>query len=148
MDEIMMTKTAATAEAMPESNEKAWTFRRLRSVDVFPMLKILSKIGVNSFTGCFEKDSVKGMLANMTAGERNAAASAVGFSVFLEIANVIFCNLPKCENEIFKLLADTSNLEEKQIRDMDFVDFTEMIMDFIRKEEFPDFIKVVSKYIK
>ena len=66
----------------------------------------------------------------------------------LEIANVILGNLPKCEKEIFQMLSQTSNLTEKQVRALDMVTFFEMVIDFIKKDEFRDFIKVVSKLFK
>ena len=137
--------------ATEEGTEKPYIFRKLSSPDVFPMFKIISKIGVNEFTACFEKDAIQKMIASLMKkddkeGEKNA--SIVGISVILEIANVIFGNLPKCEDDIYQLLSQTSNLSVNEIKAMDFAVFAEMIIDFIKKEEFKDFIKVVSKLFK
>ena len=126
-----------------------YTFRKLNSTDVFLMFKIIGKIGINEFTGCFEKDAVKQMIASVTGGESKENATAiVGVSVILEMANVIIGNLPKCEAEIYQMLSNTSNLSVKQVKDLDFATFTEMVIDFIKKEEFKDFIKVVSRLFK
>jgi hypothetical protein len=124
---------------------KPYEFRKLNSTDVFPMCKIIGKIGVNEFSACFEKDEIKKLISNASGGDTSNIVSVVGISVLLEIANVIFNNLPKCENEIFQLLAQTSDKTEEEIRAFDFVTFTEMVIDFIKKEEFPSFFKVVSK---
>ena len=139
-----------------EGTVKPYTFRRLSSPDVFPMFKIISLIGVNEFTACFEKDSLKKLIASMTGkgeGENEGEeqvdfSSIVGISVALEIANVIFSNLSKCESYIYQLLSQTSNLSVEEIKSMDMIVFTEMVIDFIKKEEFKDFIKVVSKLFK
>lgn len=143
-----MSETTKTDIAIMET-EKPYHFRRLVSTDAFAMFKIISKIGLNEFTDCFGKDGIKDLIAQFSGdSETGKTASIVGVSVALEIANVIFGNLPKCEAEIYKLLADVSGMSEKDIRKMDFVLFTEMIIDFIKKDEFPAFIKVVSKLFK
>lgn len=126
-----------------------YTFRKLNSTDTFLMFKIIGKIGINEFTECFEKDTVKQMIAAVTDGEsKENATTIVGISVTLEMANVIIGNLPKCEAEIYQMLSQTSNLSVKQVKELDFAVFTEMVIDFIKKEEFKDFIKVVSRLFK
>ena len=121
------------------TTNKVYTFRTLNSTDTFLMFKIIGKIGINEFAETFDKESVK-KLVNTAKG-----AELVGISVVLEMANVIIGNLPKCENEIYQLLSNTSNLSVAQVKALDFATFAEMVIDFIKKEEFKDFIKVVSK---
>lgn len=128
-----------------EAAEKPYVFRKLSAVDVFPMFKIIGAIGINEFTACFEKDGIKNMIASFTGESEDEMSSIVGISVILEIANVIIGNLPKCENEIYQILSQTSNLSVKQVRELDMAVFFEMVIDFVKKEEFKDFIKVVSK---
>ena len=127
-------------------SEKPYVFRKLEAPDVFLMFKIISAIGVNEFTACFEKDGIKNLIEQVSKEENSA--SIVGMSVFLEIANVIFSNVPKAENDIYKMLSQTSNLTVVQVKSLDAVTFFEMVIDFIKKEEFADFIKVVSKLFK
>lgn len=131
-----------------EVAEKPYTFRKLSAVDVFPMFKIIGAIGINEFTACFEKDGIKNMIASFTGESDEDMSSIVGISVILEIANVIIGNLPKCENEIYQILSQTSNLSVAQVKKLDMAVFFEMVIDFIKKEEFKDFIKVVSKLFK
>ena len=128
--------------------EKVYKFRELCAEDIFPMFKIISKIGVNEFTACFDKDGLKGLIAQASAegGEdKEQMASIVGVSVVLEVANVVFSKLPDCKEDIYHILSQTSNLSKDKIRSLPFATFTEMVIDFIKKEEFVDFIKVVSK---
>lgn len=142
-----------------EQSGKPYTFRKLSAVDIFPMAKIISKIGMNEITGCFEKDSVKELIhrlfAEQPADEEEGGSAAadpaedfdliVGASVVLEIADIVFRNLPKIENDVFDLLSQVSNLPADTIRAFDLPVFAEMVIDFIKKEEFRDFFKVVSK---
>ena len=89
---------------------KPYTFRTLKSTDVFLMSKIISKIGINEFTACFEKDGIKKLIESANGGNEEVdLASTVGLSVVLEIANVILGNLPKCEKEIFQMLSSVIN---------------------------------------
>ena len=132
-----------------DTMEKVYTFRKLNSTDTFLMFKIIGKIGVNEFSACFEKDTVKQMIAAVTGDNtKENATTMVGISVILEIANVVIGNLPKCETEIYQMLSNTSNLSVKQVKELDFATFAEMVIDFIKKEEFKDFIKVVSGLFK
>ena len=142
MSEIIEMNPAA------EAAEKPYIFRKLSAVDVFPMFKIIGAIGINEFTACFEKDGIKNMIASFTGESGEDMSSIVGISVILEIANVIIGNLPKCENEIYQILSQTSNLSVSQVKKLDMAVFFEMVIDFIKKEEFKDFIKVVSKLFK
>lgn len=152
MSETTMMETGIEQESKETEKEevKPYTFRRLQSTDVFLMSKIIGKIGVNEFTACFEKDGVKKLIASFTdeAGEKADIASVVGISVSLEIANVILGNLPKCEKEIFQMLSSVTGLSFNHIEKLDMVVFIEMVIDFIKKEEFKDFIKVVSRLLK
>ena len=125
--------------------EKVYTFRTLNATDTFLMFKILSKIGINEFAESFGKESIQKMVATLTGegGVTNFARTA-GIAVTLEIANVILGNIPKCEREIYQMLSNTSNLTVEQVMALDFPTFAAMVIDFIKKDEFKDFIKVVS----
>lgn len=146
-----------TAEGMGTAQEggihtkKAYAFRKLNSTDVFVMFKIMGKIGITEFSKCFEKDTVKELIASVTTkgdDSKGDVTTVVGIAVVLEVANVILGNLPKCEGDIYQMLSQTSNLSVEKIKKLDFVTFTEMVIDFIKKEEFKDFFKVVLRLFK
>ncbi|MBO5163244.1 MAG: hypothetical protein J6B75_02200 [Ruminococcus sp.] len=151
-DKITMeTVQAAELEAVEE--EKPYKFRKLLSKDVFLMTKIISKIGINNFSECLEKDSVKSAIKKIAdKGEEEKdndnAFTLIGITVSMEIADVVFSNLDKCQNDIYKLLSQTSNVKFSEFENMDAVVFLEMVVDFIKKEEFKDFFRVASKLLK
>lgn len=144
------TKTPIEEVIEPVAAEKPYKFRMLGGQDVFLMFKIIGKIGVKEFNACFENDGIKKLVASMM-GEKNGAdqsASVTYIAIILEVADVIFKNIPKCESEIFQMLSQTSDLTVEQVKGLSFAEFTEMVIDFIKKEEFRDFIKVVSRLFK
>lgn len=151
MSEIIETVNPETEEAV-----KPYKFRALGGTDVFLMLKIIGKIGVKEFNACFKNDGIKHLVASMMGeklakadtDEEGTSVSVTYISVVLEVADVIFNNLPKCEDEIFQMLSCTSDLSVEQVKELGFAQFAEMVIDFIKKEEFRDFIKVVSRLFK
>ena len=125
--------------------DKVYEFRRLQTPDIFTMAKILSVIGVNKFADCFKTKEVQELVSSTKKDENREII--VGIGVVLEVVQVIFENLDKCEKEIYKLLADTSNLSIDEIKALDGVIFLEMLTDFFKKEEFIDFFKAASKLL-
>ena len=140
-------KNQEVIEIEPETTKaKPYTFRRLAAEDIFPMFTIINKIGLNEFKALFEGGNL--MKLASASGNKTKAVEEIGISVFIEIVGIIIGNMPKCEADIFNMLANTSDLTVEQVRKLDMGDFAEMIMDFVKKEEFADFIKVVSKLFK
>ncbi len=139
-------KTALAVDEITE--EKPYTFRELKADDTFLMFAIISKIGIKEFKAAFEGDTIKQLAASIGGGEKERnddSLIAGGLAVALDIASVILGNLPKCKNDIYMLLANVSGLKPSEISEMGFVTFSEMVIDFIKKPEFGDFIKAVSK---
>lgn len=133
---------------MEQVNEpvKAYTFRKLNATDVAPMCAIIGKIGINNFTKCFESDE----LIDVIQKKKNAKdlTSIAGMTVVFDMANTIITHIPDCEKDVFILLSNVSGLKVDEIKAFDLATFTEMIVDFVKKEEFKDFFKVVSKLFK
>lgn len=123
--------------------EKSYEFRELCSKDIFPMFKILNKIGFKEFKNCFTSDDVKKAIA-----KNNKDVESVGMTIVLDIAGIIIQNIGTCEDDIYAMLASVSNLDKKEIQNLPMGEFAEMIIDFIQKPEFKDFFKVVSKLFK
>lgn len=129
-------------------NEKKYNLRKLTSKDVFPMFNIISKIGVKEFKNCFESDTVKEAIKKMGEQDSEDALNAVGFAVITDIASIIISNIGYAEAEIYSFLSGLSGMTKNELEEMDMVTFFEMIVDVIKKDEFKDFIGVVSKLFK
>ena len=151
----MKTETIETVDNTVETvEEKPYTFRRLCGDDIFPMCSIIGKIGVNEFKSCFDEDGIAKLIESFMGEEKDGekdsekAIYSVGIGVALDLANTIVKNLPKCKEDIYTLLSQTSNLTEKQIAELDIAVFVEMVIDFIMKDDFKGFTKVASRFIK
>ena len=164
---IETTETTAQAAEIVENAPKH-SFRRLSAEDLFLMMAIVKKIGLKEFKSCFEGETIQKLAAAFKGaysaenaeqaaenadGTENAADGAysadkalmeVGFAVGFDLLDTLLGNLPKCERDIYTLLSRVSGMPEKDIKE-DAILFTEMLMDFLKKPEFPDFIKVVLK---
>ena len=127
--------------------EKPYTFRRLSTQDIFPMLRLLNKIGLKDLR---DNDNIKSivMLSTSATEKKKIDVNRIGMDVFLEIACLIVDNIPKCEVELYTILSTTSDRTVDEIKAQDMAVTLEMIVDFIRKEEFGDFFKAVLKLFK
>lgn len=131
-------------------------FRELKSKDIFPMVKILRKIGFKDLKDKLNVDNIKDIMqvfVDQTVPEgqdeqqinQGDMASYVGFNIIAEVLDVILSNLEYCEQDIYKFLASLTGKKENDIAELPMVTFTEMIVALLQKEEFKDFFKVVSK---
>lgn len=128
---------------IPEKEEgKAYALRALEAGDVFTMSKILKSIGVQEFKGLF--------VNNYSAFTSDSEEEVVqlGLEVFLDIAGIVLGNLPKCEGDVYAFISSLSGMKEEEIKHLPMNTFLDIIVDIISKEEFKDFMKVVSKLFK
>ena len=72
-------------------SDTIFEFRKLTAQDVFPMFKILSKIGIDEFADVFGKENVQKLMAGVSGGN---ITTMMGISVTLEMANIVLGNLP------------------------------------------------------
>jgi hypothetical protein len=145
--------TAETAE--PVEAVKPYTFRLLGAPDIFLMAKIIKKIGVKEFKAVIDIEGFLSLVmeAFSDAKKENAEDAndstnivGVGIGVAVDLADIILGNLHKCEEDIYQMLSQTSNLSVETIKAPgNAVMFIEMLFDFFKKEEFRDFFKAVSK---
>ena len=125
-----------------------WKFRELKGKDIFLMLPVLKKIGINNIKKCFNGDIVKGIVATNKGKDYEKQVEAATLGAMLEFGQVLIEGLDNCENEIFNLLEKTSNLSRGEIENLSMVELPTMIIDFVKKDEFKDFLKVAQSYIK
>ena len=148
MDEKTIMKNPETIEQAQQPEEKPYTFRKLETQDIFPMFKLLNKIG---FKDLKDNEGLKKTLflfMGGTATKGKVDVNALGIDIFFEAASVIAEAIPKAETEIYSLLASVACVEIDDIKKQPPAVTLEMILDFVKKEEFKDFFKVVLKLFK
>ena len=129
------TRTAVVETAA----EKPCTLRELEAKDVFIVSKILSQIGLKEFKGAFNPKLLSGSEKDI---------DVIGMTVFFDMSQVLLGNLPKCEKDIYAFLSSLSGMDKGAVESLPMNTFIEMIFDVVRKEEFTDFFKLVSKLFK
>lgn len=131
-------------------SEATYTLRSLQGADIFPMSAIIKKIGVKEFKNAFQDEEIKDLVKSINSGEmsKDAAANQAGMTVILNIVDVVLGNLPRAEKDIYKFLASLSGMKPDEVAALPMATFTGMVIDVIQKDEFKDFIKVVSRLFK
>lgn len=120
-----------------------------KATDIFTLASIIGKIGVNKFASVLRKEEVQALVKDVSSKKNinsEDMSMIAGIGVFTEIAQIILVGMPLCEEDIYKLLSDTSNLDIEEVKELDGVTFLEMIIDFFKRNM--DFIKAASKYVK
>jgi hypothetical protein len=128
--------------------ETSYELRELCSKDIFPMFKIISKIGIKNFKQCFESEETKAAIEQLREGASEVDVAALGINITLEAGDVVLTNLPKCEKEVYMFLSNISGLKKEEIAELPMGTFAEMIVDVIKMDGFKDFIQAVSKLLK
>lgn len=121
-----------------------YTFRQLKSTDIFPVCNIISKIGIKELRNSFKGQDISAL----TNAEDEDAILALGVGVAFDVAGVVFANMHKCQQEIYAFLSSVTELSEEELKAMPPADFADIVIQFFKKEELKDFMKVVSKFIK
>ena len=131
--------------------EEAIGIRSLSAKDIFPMVKIIQKIGLNDFGKCFEPEEINAITAAFSNGkERNIEelAGLVGVNVVLKIVDVILENLPADGEEVFVFLASLTGKTKTEVEDLPMDVFFGLVVDVLKREEFVGFTRAVSKLLK
>lgn len=136
--------------------ENGIELRKVKSTDLFLMTTIISKLGINEFIKCFNSEGIQGLIQSITEKSKSEKAEnkkdedtiKVGIGVALEIVNIILANLYKCEKEVYQLMANITSKTVEEIKDLDLDIFLEILIAFVKKDEFKDFFKAASKFLK
>ena len=131
--------------------EETIGIRSLSAKDIFPMVKIIQKIGLNDLGKCFEPEEINAITAASSDGkERNAEelAGLVGVNVVLKIVDLILENLPAVGEEVFVFLASLTGKTKTEVEDLPMDVFFGLVVDVLKREEFVGFMKAVSKLLK
>ncbi len=119
--------------------------RKLTSKDIFPLCSIMQKIGLDEFKSILTAPEIAKALTSKNMKEDILAS--VGMGVILDVATTVISNLPKCESDLYAFLASLTGKQKSELENLGIAEFTELIIELFKKEEFKDFFTVVSKYL-
>lgn len=116
--------------------------RKLSGQDLFPMLKILSRVKVKDMVLKFIKEREE--LSKSEKELTEEAAAEIGMNVFADIIDTAMCNLDMAREDINNLLASLCNVQVAEIKSLGMLEYTKLVMEFFSKEELSDFFKCIS----
>lgn len=111
--------------------------RKLKGSDYGPLSQIIGKIDImDDLVELFanqEKIDVKDKT------ELDRIIQDRGVKIMSRLLKKIFINLEAAQDDIFDLLADVCGITPKDIAEMDFVEFRDLIIEFLKKPEIKGF---------
>lgn len=119
-----------------EAIKRPYTLRRLKDSDLFPLLKILKKIGIRDCKEAF---------IQVASGEKTL--KQIGIMASFDIADILIGNLAKVENETYEMWSDISGIPVDEMREMEFGTLPLMIMDTFSEARGTSFFRVLSRFL-
>lgn len=141
------TNMQVVPEMAAAEEKKEYTLRNLQARDVFAMSRIIRAIGIDQFKCAFSEDFLNSITPDSAGGEKDIAAT-VGVEMFFEIAGIIVNGIPKCEKDVYAFISDISEIPVDMVETLPMNTFFNIVIDIVKKDEFKDFIGVVSKLFK
>ena len=136
----------------------AIVLRDLKSSDVWQLVRVLRKFKLAEAVKLIDKDTLKkskfevptkmvdGEIVPMpqdewTSAQRKAfrAAKAANDELVWQVLDIVINNISGCEDEVNKLLAMGIDKDINYIRNMDAVDYLNLIVQYVTREGFSDF---------
>lgn len=109
--------------------------RELKASDLGQVCKILTQIGFKEIRNCFD--------VSMMKDKKNL--EKVGMEIVFGIGSVIVENIPKAQKDIDVFLASLTGKKVDEIQDLSIVEYGDLIITVVQKDEFKDFFKLAVK---
>ncbi len=135
--------------------EKPYRLRKLSAKDISPMLKIIKKVDIKRLKNVLNDLDLSEITNAIKENQNeeikeesnNKAFAKIGEALIFEAIPLVLDALDNSIYEINKLLASVANMELTELENLDLDIYFNLIYDFINKEEFAGFMKVVSKFL-
>lgn len=138
--------------------------RKLAVGDLMPVIQIIKKIGIKDFKKCFtgvdisgfqlNKDTEKEDLAEVSENEaqevagKESAFEKIGFSVALDVVDVLLTNIPKCEHDLYAFMASMCCVTEDELKEYPISAFVDILFEVFTAEEAKDFFTHAARLMK
>lgn len=122
--------------------------RDLASKDLFTMCEILDKVGIDQLSGIFNDEEISKTIAGWKGKDKSQLYQIVGSKLVYKIAVLLIRNLPKCEKELYAFLADLTGRSVADLQKTSMVEFTDIVMELVHKQEIKDFFTHLSASVK
>lgn len=121
-----------------------YNLRALNVKDLTAITLILNRIGFAEL-----KPLIAATIKEVNAaGNKEDIHMKVGFSIGLDVGNIVLANYEKCADVLIEWLGDVAGMEKQAIEELSLADFAELLFAVFRKDDFKDFFTVVSSLFK
>lgn len=134
--EARETDVVETQQPEEAEIERPYTLRSLKDGDLFPVLKILRKIGIKDCKEAF---------VQVASGEKTL--KQIGIMASFDMADILIRNLPCVLDEAYMLWSDLSGIPVDEIKDMEFGTLPLMILDTFSEARNTSFFRVLSRFL-
>lgn len=130
-----------------------YTIRTLNAEDIFPVVSIISKIGISEIKKSFNTAAIHSLVKDVKKEkgkdvDNDTLSNEIGVSIFFDFAEIVLKNLGKCKEEIFEFISSVTSVSAEELKALSPAEFMEMVLDVFKRDEFRDFMKVVLKFVK
>lgn len=139
---VKCTESEEECREQEEVIERPYKLRVLKDRDLFPMLKILKRIGIKDF-----KDAFIQSRSDKQAVDGKEVVKNIGILTALDIADILLGNLERAETEIYALWSDISGIQADEMKEMEFGTLPLMILDTFSNVRNSSFFRVLSKFL-
>lgn len=148
IEEIENKETVEEVQAVVE--EKPYKFNELSFDDIFPMMALINKIGLDKVMSLTENKAVFNLIQGKKpmkideegneVEDEEEYLKQVGMAIVAIVQLLISC-LGSCRNELYTVLSSASNLSVEEVSKLPLKHVSSMIVDFVKKEDFKDFFQ-------
>lgn len=124
--------------------------------DIMPLVTILNKLDIKEVLSAVDasKLAMQLLAKDMPEEERKKISNDDGallsmlFDQFVPVIGLVLNNIPACEAPLYKWLANMCQISEKEFRALPPAALPEALYEIIHQEDFADFFKAASKFLK
>lgn len=131
--------------------------RELKGDDLFVLLSIIGKLDIKEdFVKIFEQNIDDGMKPQDHKKKEPTKAELLkrekeeqkrGMEAMASLLQTVMLNISKVRDDINSLLADLCGVTVKEIKDLNFKEYTALIIAFFKKEELKDFFSSIASLL-
>lgn len=116
--------------------------------DVFPMVSLIKKFGVENFKKLLQTNDIRKMIDEHGEINGEQLEALVGMNIIIDVLAIIVENMGKCEQELFTFLARVANMSVEEVGTLPLDVFGELITEVLSKKELKGFFAGVFKLLK
>lgn len=122
--------------------------RKLQATDLFLMVKIINKVGIDNIKNAINFDEINKTKEQLNGENSDKLVSELGVNVVMSVLTVLFERLPMIESELYHFVGSVANMKDKEVARLEINDFMALLIAILKKDEFKDFFKQALALIK